>query len=114
MFEKYILHYLKYRPALKVHHFLAPSDSASSYVIRMSDTIRDLKESRFDLAPDVTLLDVADLLTASDVYQTAGTKVSVRVPLAEQLQLGHVYFLALRALDDQDNARWVGDGATEC
>ncbi|XP_071520824.1 uncharacterized protein [Panulirus ornatus] len=94
----------------------APGDdldfgTVSRYIFRLSDTVHDLKESRFDLAPDDTLLNVADLLTASDVYQPAGTEVRVRVPLAEQLQLDHLYYAALRAFDDHENASPVSNVA---
>lgn len=42
---------------------------------------------------------------AAGVYQTAGTRVGVEVSLARQLQRGHVYYVALKALDDDGYSR---------
>ncbi|XP_042229067.1 uncharacterized protein LOC121871047 isoform X1 [Homarus americanus] len=77
--------------------------TASSYVIRMSDSISDLREYRFDLAPEETLLEVSELLASAGVYQVAGTEVNVTVPLVGPLQYNKLYYAALRAIDDSGN-----------
>ena len=51
------------------------------------------------------MLDTSEALTAAEVYQTAGTRVGVEVPLTRPLQRDHVYYVAFKALDDDGHYR---------
>ena len=51
------------------------------------------------------MLDTSEALTAAEVYQTAGTRVGVEVPLTRPLQRDHVYYVAFKALDDDGHHR---------
>lgn len=78
----------------------------SRYTFRLSPTVSNLQESQFDQAPRETLLEVPEeVMRSAHVYQEGGNRVEVRVPLPPWLQQGHVYYLALRAFDEQGNQR---------
>ncbi|XP_063843744.1 uncharacterized protein LOC135090678 isoform X2 [Scylla paramamosain] len=87
------------------------SGTASGYIIRLSEARHDLQESQFDAAPEETLLETSEALTAAGVYQTAGTRVSVEVPLVRPLQRGHVYYVAFKALDNDGHSSRVSNVA---
>lgn len=80
--------------------------TVSGYHIRLSEARGDLQESQFDAAPEETLLEASETLTAAGVYQTAGTRVGVEVPLLRQLQRGRVYYVALKAQDSDGYSRY--------
>ncbi|XP_045121552.1 uncharacterized protein LOC123510430 isoform X2 [Portunus trituberculatus] len=90
------------------------SGTASGYIIRLSVTRHDLQESQFDAAPEDTVLRTSEALTEAGVYQPAGTRVGVEVPLARPLQRGHIYYVAFRALDDNGHSRSTQDSEEEC
>lgn len=78
---------------------------ASGYIIRLSEDQHNLQESHFDAAPAETLLETSESLVAAGVYQTAGTRVVAKVPLKRQLEQGQVYYVALKALDNDGHSR---------
>lgn len=79
--------------------------SASGYIVRLSEEQRNLQESHFDSAPEETLLETTESLLAAGVYQTAGTQVEAEVPVGRQLERGHLYYVALKALDNDGLSR---------
>ncbi|KAK3860982.1 hypothetical protein Pcinc_033001 [Petrolisthes cinctipes] len=80
------------------------SGAVSRYTLRLSPTVSDLQESQFNQAPETTLVELPEeALRSGRVYQEAGTRVGMRLPLPTWLMQGRVYYLALRAYDDQDN-----------
>lgn len=87
------------------------SGTVSGYHIRLSEARGDLQESQFDAAPEETLLEASETLTAAGVYQTAGTRVGVEVPLLRQLQRGRVYYVALKAQDSDGYSSGVSNVA---
>ncbi|XP_050719632.1 uncharacterized protein LOC127000230 isoform X1 [Eriocheir sinensis] len=87
------------------------SGTASGYIVRLSEEQRNLQESHFDSAPEETLLETADSLVAAGVYQTAGTQVEVEVPVGRRLERGHLYYVALKALDNDGLSSGVSNVA---
>lgn len=79
--------------------------SASGYIVRLSEEKRNLQESYFDSAPEETLLETAESLVAADVYQTAGTQVHAEIPVGRHFERGHLYYVALKALDNDGLSR---------
>lgn len=77
--------------------------------MRLSDNRRDLNERMFDYAPNVTLMDVTDVLKEANVFQDAGKVVSVQLAIQSSVERrsrrSNQYFVALRAVDDYGNKR---------
>lgn len=83
--------------------------AVSGYIMRLSDNRRDLNERMFDYAPNVTLMDVTDVLKEANVFQDAGKVVSVQLAIQSSVERrsrrSNQYFVALRAVDDYGNKR---------
>ncbi|KAK4300929.1 hypothetical protein Pmani_026899 [Petrolisthes manimaculis] len=80
------------------------SGTVSRYTFRLSPTVSDLQESQFNQAPETTLVELPEEAVRSGrVYQEAGTRVGMRLPLPTWLRQGRVYYLALRVYDEHDN-----------
>ncbi|KAG0719813.1 Calcium-activated chloride channel regulator 1 [Chionoecetes opilio] len=87
------------------------SGTASGYIIRLSEARNDLQEPQFDAAPEETILETSEALADAGVYQAAGTRVSVEVPLARRLERGHVYYVAFKAVDNDGYSSGVSNMA---